>query len=110
MSNLFNVSSLPLHVNQFFYQMMPYDSYLVVETLSTIGLPQNPVESKAVMILNVSNHPIHIDSTDGTNMIYNNLYAPAGTSSLTVDANRITYFIYTKNLVTSQGRWLTHLG
>lgn len=110
MSNLFNVSSLPLHVNQFFYQMAPYDSYLVVETLSTIGLPQNPVESKAVMILNVSNEPIHIDSTDGAKMIYNNLYAPNGSFSLTVDANRIAYFIYAKNLVTNQGRWLTHLG
>lgn len=110
MSNLFNVSSLPLHVNQFFYQMSSFDSYLVVETLSTIGLPMNPAESKAIMILNVSIEPIHIDSNDGITMIYNNLYAPNGSFSMTVDANRITYLIYTKNLVTNQGRWLTHLG
>jgi len=110
MSNLFNVSSIPLHVNQYFYQMSSLDSYLVVETLSTIGLPANPVESRAVMILNVSDQQINIDSTDGTNKIYNNLYAPAGSFSLTVDANRIIYLIYAKNLVTNQGHWLTHLG
>ena len=110
MSNLFNVSSLPLHINQFFYQMTSFDSYLVVETLSTVGLPQNPAESKAVMILNTSNQNIIIESTDEVNQIYNNLYAPGGTFSLTVDANRITYFIYTINRTTNQGRWLTHLG
>jgi len=110
MSNLFNVSSIPLHVNQYFYQMSSLDSYLVVETLSTIGLPANPAESRAVMILNVSDQQINIDATDGTNQIYNNLYAPAGSFSLTVDANRIIYLIYAKNLLTNQGRWLTHLG
>jgi hypothetical protein len=110
MSNLFNVSSIPLHVNQYFYQMSSLDSYLVVETLSTIGLPANPAESRAVMILNVSDQQINIDSTDGTNKIYNNLYAPVGSFSLTVDANRIIYLIYAKNLLTNQGRWLTHLG
>ena len=110
MSNLFNISSIPLHVNQFFYQMSSTDSYLVVETLSTIALPANPPESKAVMIMNVSNQAINIDSTDGTNKIYNNLYAPAGSFSLTVDANRIIYLIYTKNVSANQGRWLTHLG
>lgn len=110
MSNLFNVSSIPLHVNQYFYQMSSLDSYLVVETLSTIGLPANPAESRAVMILNVSDQQINIDATDGINKIYNNLYAPAGSFSLTVDANRIIYLIYAKNLLTNQGRWLTHLG
>jgi len=110
MSNLFNVSSIPLHVNQFFYQMSSIDSYLVVESLSTIGLPANPAESKAVMIMNVSNQPINIDSTDGTNQIYNNLYAPSGSFSFTLDANRIIYLIYTKNLSAGNGRWLTHLG
>ena len=107
MSNLFNVSSIPLHVNQFFYQMASYDSYLIVETLSTIGLPQNPVESKAVMIINTSDQDITIESTI---MIYNNLYAPNGTFAFTVNANRIVYFIYVKNLTTNQGKWLTHLG
>jgi hypothetical protein len=110
MSNLFNVSSIPLHVNQFFYQMSSLDSYLVVEALSTIGLPPNPVESKAVMIINASNQPINIDSTDGTNKIYNNLYAPVGSFSLTVDANRIVYLIYTRNISANQGKWVTHLG
>jgi hypothetical protein len=110
MSNLFNVSSIPLHVNQFFYQMSNLDSYLVVEALSTIGLPPNPVESRAVMIINASNQVINIDSTDGTNKIYNNLYAPAGSFSLTVDANRIVYLIYTRNITANQGKWVTHLG
>lgn len=110
MSNLFNVSSIPLHVNQYFYQMAGIDSYLVVETLSTIGLPANPVESKAVMIINASNQTINIDSTDGTTQIYNNLYAPTGSFSLTVDANRIVYLIYTRNISANQGKWLTHLG
>jgi hypothetical protein len=90
--------------------MSNIDSYLVVETLSTIALPANPSESKAVMIMNVSNQVINVDSTDGANKIYNNLYAPTGSFSLTVDANRIIYLIYTKNLSTGNGRWLTHLG
>ena len=110
MSNLFNVSSIPLHVNQFFYQMSNLDSYLVVETLSTIGLPHNPVESRAIMIINASNQAINIDSTDGTNRIYNNLYAPNGSFSLTADANRIVYLIYTRNITANQGKWVTHLG
>ena len=110
MSNLFNVSSIPLHVNQFFYQMSITDSYLVVESLSTIGLPQNPVESKAVMIINASNQVINIDSTDGTTQIYNNLYAPMGSYSLTADANRIVYLIYTRNISANQGKWVSHLG
>jgi hypothetical protein len=110
MSNLFNVSSIPLHVNRFFYQMTSSDSYLVVESLSTIGLPHNPPESRAIMIMNASEQAINIDSTDNTNKIYNNLYAPDGTFSLTVDANRIVYFIYTKNLASGQSKWLTHLG
>lgn len=110
MSNLFNVSSIPLHVTQFFYQMSSIDSYLVVESLSTIGLPLNPVESKAVMIINVSNQVINIDSTDGVNQIYNNLYAPNGTSSLSVEANRIVYLIYTRNISANLGKWVTHLG
>ena len=110
MSNLFNVSSIPLHVSQYFYQMSNLDSYLVVETLSTIGLPQNPAESRAVMIINVSNQVINIDSTDGTHQIYNNLYAPSGSFSLTVDANRIVYLIYTRNISANQGKWVTQLG
>ena len=110
MSNLFNVSSIPLHVNQYFYQMMGIDSYLVVETLSTIGLPQNPLESKAVMIINASSQVINIDSTDGVNRIYNNLYAPSGSFSLTIDANRIVYLIYARNISANQGKWVSHLG
>jgi hypothetical protein len=90
--------------------MSSIDSYLVVESLSTIGLPANPAESRAVMIMNVSNQPINIDSTDGTNKIYNNLYAPAGSFSFTLDANRIIYLIFARNTSANQGRWLTHLG
>jgi len=87
--------------------MTSSDSYLVVETLATIGLPQNPTESRAVMIMNASDQAIHIDAT---HHIYNNLYAPTGSLSLTVDANRIVYFIYTRNVSANQGKWLTHLG
>ena len=36
MSNLFNVSSIPLHVNQYNYQMNSNETYLVIETYSNI--------------------------------------------------------------------------
>jgi len=110
MSNLFNVSSIPLHVNQYNYQMNANDTYLVIETYSNINLPRNPTESKAIMLINASTQLIVINSPDNVNKIYNNLYAPEGTFSLNVEPYRIIYFIYTKNLTTNTGFWLTHLG
>jgi hypothetical protein len=110
MSNLFNVSSIPLHVNQYNYQMNSNDTYLVVETYSNINLPKNPAESKAIMLINASTQLITINSTDNINKIYNNLYAPEGSFSLNLEPYRIVYFIFTKNLTTNTGFWLTHLG
>jgi hypothetical protein len=110
MSNLFNVSSIPLHVNQYTYQMNSYDSYLIVETYSQLTLPNNPKESKAILLMNVSNQVIVVDTVDETNKIYNNLYAPNGTFNLNIEPKRIVYFIYTKNLTTNTGMWMTHLG
>jgi hypothetical protein len=110
MSNLFNVSSIPLHINQYNYQMNTNDTYLVVETYSNINLPNTPNESKAVMLINASSHTIIVNSNNNANKIYNNLYAPEGTFSLNIDPYRIVYFIYTRNLTTQTGFWLTHLG
>jgi hypothetical protein len=110
MSHLFHVTSLPLRINQFSYQIKENDSYLIIETLSQLVLPSNPTDSKAILLVNVSNHTIDLESQDGVNKIYNHLYAPEGSFDLKIEANRILYLIYIKNQSLNQGRWVTHLG
>ena len=110
MSNFFHVTSLPLRINQYSYQIKENDSYLIVETMSQITLPSNPVDSKAILITNVSDHKINIESTDGRNKIYNHLYSPEGTFDLIMEENRILYIIYIMNYSTNIGRWVTHFG
>jgi hypothetical protein len=110
MSNFFHVTSLPLRINQYSYQIKENDSYLIVETMSQIILPSNPADSKAILITNVSDHKINIESTDGINKIYNHLYSPEGTFDLIMEENRILYIIYIMNYSTNIGRWVTHFG
>jgi len=78
--------------------------------MSQIILPSNPTDSKAILVVNVSNHTINIESQDGITKIYNHLYSPEGTFDLNIEANRIIYIIYIMNYSTNQGRWVTHLG
>ena len=110
MSNFFHVTSLPLRINQYSYQINENDSYLIIETMSQIVLPPNPTDSKAILVVNVSNHTINIESQDGINKIYNHLYSPEGTFDLKLETNRIIYLIYIINHSTNQGQWVTHLG
>lgn len=110
MSNFFHVTSLPLRINQYSYQIKQNDSYLIIESMSQIILPSNPTDSKAILVVNVSNHTINIESQDGITKIYNHLYSPEGTFDLNIEANRIIYIIYIMNYSTNQGRWVTHLG
>jgi hypothetical protein len=110
MSNFFHVTSLPLRINQYSYQIQENDSYLIIETLSQLVLPANPLDSKAILIVNVSNHTIDLESQDGTNKIYNHLYSPNGEFDLKIEANRIIYLIYIKNQSLNEGRWVTHFG
>ena len=51
-----------------------------------------------------------LESNDGVNKIYNNLYAPDGKFTIELDANRMIYLIYVINRLNNQGKWLTHLG
>jgi hypothetical protein len=110
MSHFFHVTSLPLRINQYSYQIKENDSYLIVETLSELVLPSNPTDSKAILLVNVSNYTIQLDSQDGINKIYNHLYSPDGTFNLKIEANRIIYLIYIVNYSTNEGRWVTHIG
>ena len=110
MSNFFHVTSLPLRINQYSYQIKQNDSYLIIESMSQIILPSNSTDSKAILVVNVSNHTINIESQDGITKIYNHLYSPEGTFDLNIEANRIIYIIYIMNYSTNQGRWVTHLG
>ena len=110
MSNFFHVTSLPLRINQYSYQINENDSYLIIETMSQIVLPPNPTDSKAILVVNVSNHTINIESQDGINKIYNHLYSPEGTFDLKLEKNRILYLIYIINHSINQGQWVTHLG
>jgi len=110
MSNFFHVTSLPLRINQYYYQIKQNDSYLIIESMSQIVLPPNPTDSKAILLVNVSNHTINLESQDGITKIYNHLYSPEGTFGLQIEANRIIYLIYIMNYSTNEGRWVTHLG
>lgn len=110
MSNFFRVKSLPLRINQYTYQIKENDSYLIIESMSQIILPPNPTDSQAILLVNVSNHTINMESQDGINKIYNHLYSPEGTFDLKIEANRIIYIIYIMNYSTNQGRWVTHFG
>jgi len=78
--------------------------------MSQIILPPNPTDSQAILLVNVSNHTINMESQDGINKIYNHLYSPEGTFDLKIEANRIIYIIYIMNYSTNQGRWVTHFG
>tara|TARA_B100000497_G_C7344358_1_gene225773 strand:- start:120 stop:356 length:237 start_codon:yes stop_codon:yes gene_type:complete len=78
--------------------------------MSQISLPPNPADSKAILITNVSDHKINIESIDGINKIYNHLYSPEGTFDLIIEENRILYLIYIMNYSTNIGRWVTHFG
>jgi hypothetical protein len=110
MSNFFHVTSLPLRINQYVYQIKENDSYLIVESLSELILPANPVDSKAILLVNVSNFTINLESQDGTNKIYNHLYSPNGTFNLEIETNRIMYLIYIKNISENEGRWVSMFG
>ena len=110
MSHLFHITSLPLHINQYYYQITQNDSYLIVETLSNLTLPTNPTDGKARLLVNVSDQALTLESNDGVNKIYNNLYAPDGKFTIELDANRMIYLIYVINRLNNQGKWLTHLG
>jgi|AntAceMinimDraft_11_1070367.scaffolds.fasta_scaffold05176_2 hypothetical protein len=110
MSHLFHITSLPLHINQYSYQVSQNDSYLIIETLSQLVLPPNPEDGKAILIVNVSEQVLSLETNDGVNKIYNNLYAPNGSFEVEIDANRMIYLIFVINISTNQGKWLTHLG
>jgi hypothetical protein len=110
MSHLFHITSLPLHINQYSYQITQNDSYLIVETLSQLVLPPNPTDATAILLVNVSDYVLTVESNDGVNKIYNDLYAPTGSFSIEMDANRMLYLIYVINQTNSQGKWLTHFG
>jgi hypothetical protein len=110
MSNFFHVTSLPLRINQYSYQIHDNDSYLIVETMSQLVLPSNPVDSKAILLVNVSNQTIDLESHNSVNKIYNNLYAPDGSLELNIEPNRIIYIIYIINQSLNEGRWVTHFG
>ena len=62
MSNFFHVTSLPLRINQYSYQIQDNDSYLIVETMSQLVLPANPSDSKAILLANVSNQTIDLET------------------------------------------------
>ena len=110
MSNFFHVTSLPLRINQYSYQIHDNDSYLIVETMTQLSLPSNPTDSKAILLVNVSNQTIDLESHNTSNKIYNNLYAPDGSLTLKIEANRIIYIIYIVNQSLNEGRWVTHFG
>ena len=61
MSNFFHVTSLPLRINQYSYQIKENDSYLIIETMSQLVLPPNPADSKAILVTNVSDHTINLE-------------------------------------------------
>ena len=110
MSNFFRVTGLPLRINQSSYQITENDSYIIVETQSTLVLPPNPKDSKAVLIVNVSNNIIELLTNGLTNKIYNNLYSPEGSYEIKMEANRIIYLIFIMNYSTNQGHWVSHFG
>ena len=110
MSNFFHVTSLPLRINQYSYQIQNNDTYLIIETMSQLVLPSNPNDSKAILLVNVSNQTIDFESHNASNKIYNNLYAPDGSLALKIEPNRIIYIIYIINQSLNQGRWVTHIG
>ena len=56
--------------------------------MSQLVLPPNPADSKAILVTNVSDHKINLESQDGINKIYNHLYSPEGTFDLKMEANR----------------------
>ena len=62
MSHLFHITSLPLHINQYYYQITQNDSYLIVETLSNLTLPTNPTDGKAILLVNVSDQALTLES------------------------------------------------
>lgn len=69
MSNFFHVTSLPLRINQYSYQIHDNDTYLIVETMSQLVLPANPSDSKAILLVNVSNQTIDLESHNSANKI-----------------------------------------
>jgi len=110
MSRRFNITGLPLRINQFFYQIKQNDSFLIVESLSNLTLPANPEDGKVILIVNVSEELLVLNSNDNTNQIYNNLYAPNGSFEIEIDANRTVYLMYIVNITSNEGRWLAQVG
>ena len=78
--------------------------------MTQLSLPSNPTDSKAILLVNVSNQTIDLESHNTSNKIYNNLYAPDGSLTLKIEANRIIYIIYIVNQSLNEGRWVTHFG
>ena len=111
MSNLFNIKSVPIYLhNTLSYKLRKFETHVITETATQIELPDDPDNTFAVLIMNISSNVTTVSTDDSSRLIYNHLYAPDGSTSIDMEPNRILYLIYVRNFSNTTGRWVSHLG
>ena len=88
----------------------PHTYTLISDPYGVVNLPENVETSYSILVVNISNTNVVINSTDENVLIYNQLYARTGESSIEIVPNRMIYLCFFQNFEKTSKKWLSHLG